>query len=143
MIKGEFELDTRTINEEYAEIGMELIKTEESLIDIANSQATIIFLSSQHAKKGKDKVVHAECEKVAVKNKWAIPCDFTITVFEPNCAGMTDEQIKILLLHELMHVGIEFCQDGTENYYIKPHDLEDFKEIIDRYGTEWSKTDEN
>ena len=109
----------------------------------ANDAEIMQELCPELAKKGKDKIIHAECEKVAVKNKWAIPCDFTITVFEPNCAGMTDEQIKILLLHELMHVGIEFCQDGTENYYIKPHDLEDFKEIIDRYGTEWSKTDEN
>lgn len=133
-------MDTRTINEEYAQVGAELIKEEESLIDIANSQATIIFLSSEHAKKGKDKVVYAQCEKVAEKYKWGIPCDFTITVFEPNVEGFTPEQIKILLFHELLHVGIEFCNDGTENYYIKPHDLEDFKLIIDRFGTEWSET---
>jgi hypothetical protein len=136
-------MDTRSINEEYSKIGMNLIKTEDALVDIANSQATIIFLSSQHAKKGRDKVIHAQCEKVAEKYKWGIPCDFTITVFEPNCEGMTEEQIRILLFHELLHVGIEFCQDGSENYYIKPHDLEDFKLIIDRFGTDWSKTNED
>lgn len=136
-------MDTRSINEEYQDIGMELIKTEEALTDIANSRATIIFLSSQHQKKGKDKVIYAQCEKVAEKYKWGIPCDFTITVFEPNCARMTPDQKRILLFHELLHVGIEFCQDGSENYYIKPHDLEDFKLIIDKYGTEWSETDEN
>ena len=133
-------MDTRTINEEYAEVGAKLIKEEKALIDIANSQATINFLSSEHAKKGRDKVIHAQCEKVAEKYKWGIPCDFTITVFEPNVEGFTPEQIKILLFHELLHVGIEFCNDGTENYYIKPHDLEDFKLIIDRFGTEWGET---
>lgn len=29
-------------------------------------------------------------------------------------------------------------EGGAERYYIKPHDLEDFKYIIDNYGTEWS-----
>lgn len=136
-------MDTRTINEEYAEIGRELIESEEALVDIANSQATIIFLSSEHKKAGKGKIIHAECEKVSEKYKWGIPCDFTITVFEPNVEGFTEEQMRILLFHELLHVGIDFRDDGTEDYSIRPHDLEDFKLIIDRYGTDWSVTDEN
>lgn len=134
-------MDTRTINEHYAEIGAELIDTEESLTDIAISKATIIYLSSTHKKTGSGKVIKAECEKISDKYKWGIPCDYTITVFEPNCEGMTDEQMRILLFHELLHIKIEFKDDGTESYGIKPHDLEDFKEIIDRYGTDWSKTD--
>ena len=73
------------------------------------------------------------------KYKWGIPCDFTITVFEPNVEGMTDEQMRILIFHELLHVGITFNSDGTESYFIVPHDLEDFKLIVDRYGTDWSK----
>jgi hypothetical protein len=136
-------MDTRQISERYAVVGSELISSEEALVDIANSQASIIYLSSEHRKNSKGKVVHAECEKISDKYKWGIPCDFTITVFEPNVEGFTDEQIKILLFHELLHVGIEFNPDGTETYSIKPHDLEDFKLIVDRYGTEWSKTDEN
>lgn len=136
-------MDARTINEEYTRVGMELIQEEDALVDIANSQAQIIFLSSPHKKTGKGKIIHAECEKISEKYKWGIPCDFTITVFEPNCEGFTDEQIKILLFHELMHVGVEFNPDGSETYSVKPHDLEDFKLIIDRYGTEWDKVDEN
>ena len=136
-------MDKRTISEKYAQIGAELIEEEESLIDIANSQATIIYLSSEHKKSGSGKIVHAECEKVSEKYKWGIPCDFTITVFEPNVEGFTDEQLKILIFHELLHVKIEFCEDGTELYGINPHDLEDFKEIVNRYGTDWSKTDGN
>lgn len=136
-------MDKRTINEHYAEIGAQLIAEEESLIDIANSQATIIYLSSEHKKSGSGKTIFAECEKVSEKYKWGIPCDFTITVFEPNIEGFTEEQVKTLIFHELLHVKIEFNQDGTENYGINPHDLEDFKEIINRFGTDWSRTDEN
>lgn len=130
-------MDKRQLNERYAEIAQELIDTEEILVDIRNSQATIVYLSSEHKKMDSGKVVHAVCEKVAEKYKWGIPADFTITVFEPNVVGMTEEQIRILLFHELLHVGIDFA-DGEEKYSIIPHDLEDFKYIIDRFGTSWS-----
>lgn len=133
-------MDSRQIREEYAEIAAKIIEEEPLLTDIANSHATIIYLGSDNPKTGKGKTIFAECEKVQEKNKWAIPCDFTITVFEPNTTGFTPEQMRILLFHELLHVGIEFTEDGQEKYSIRPHDYEDFKEIIDRYGTEWSET---
>lgn len=131
--------DNRQINEKYAKIGQELIDTEDVLIDVRNSMATIIYLSSDHAKKDKDKLVFGQCEKVADKYKWGIPCDFTITVFEPNVEGFSDEQIKILLFHELLHVGIGYNLENAESYYIRGHDLDDFKIIIDRFGTDWDK----
>ncbi len=132
--------DSRAINEHYAEIGAELIRTEESLVDIKESNATIIYLSSIHAPKkdGGDKVIKAQCEKISEKYKWSIPADYTITVFEPNCEGMTEEQMRILIFHELMHIEIGMDSKGDDVYRIKGHDLEDFKEIIDRYGTDWA-----
>jgi hypothetical protein len=136
-------MDNRTINEHYAEIGNDLIQTEDALVDIANSQATIIYLSSEHKKVASGKKVLGQCEKVADKYKWGIPCDFTITIFEPNVEGMSEEQLRMLIFHELLHVGIEYNADGTETYSVNPHDLEDFKLIIDRFGTDWSKTDED
>ena len=133
-------METRTINEEYSKIGRELIETEEALVDIINSRATIIFLSSDKKKMEKGKVVHAECEKISDKYKWGIPADYTITVFEPNCQGFSDRQMRILLFHELLHVGIEF-RDGSEKYTTNPHDLEDFKLIIERFGPRWAEID--
>lgn len=134
-------MDSREINKHYAEIGADLIANEEALVDIANSQAMIIYLSSTHKKTASGKVVKAECEKISEKYKWGIPCEYTITVFEPNCEDMTEEQMRILIFHELLHIKIEFNEDGTENYGINPHDLEDFKLIIDRFGTDWSAVD--
>ena len=128
----------RTLNEEYSEIAAKIIEEEDSLINIANSQATILYLSSDKEKKSKDKIIYAECEKVQDKHKWAIPADYTITVFEPNCFGFTKEQLRILLFHELLHIDIKFNPDGTETYATRDHDYADFKVIIDRYGTDWS-----
>lgn len=133
-------MDNRVIREEYAEMAKKIIDEEPLLTDIANSHATIVYLGSDNPKTSKGKTVCGEAEKVQDKNKWAIPADFTITVFEPNTVGFTKEQMRILLFHELLHIGIEFTEDGQEKYSIRPHDYEDFKIIIDRYGTEWSKT---
>lgn len=129
-------MDRRHISEEYTKIGQELITTEPALEELNEYGLTIIFLASDHEKKKGDKLVFGQCEKVSEKYKWGIPCDFTITVFEPNVEGFTDEQIKILLFHELLHIG--FSEKSGEPY-VKAHDLEDFKVIIDRYGTHWSE----
>lgn len=86
-------------------------------------------------------MVFAQCEKVAEKYKWGIPCDFTITVFEPNVAKFNEAQLRVLLFHELLHIGVEFNDDGI-SFSVKPHDLEDFKLIVDRFGTDWCKVDD-
>ena len=131
--------DIRQINETYAKIGAELVDTEDALIDIRNSQATIVYLSSTQEKKEKGKAVLGQCEKIQDKYKWGIPADFTITLFEPNIEGKSPEAIRRIILHELLHVGITFNEDGTETYGIRPHDVEDFKYMIDTFGTDWSE----
>lgn len=133
-------MDNRKINRYYADIADELIQMEPSLQHIMNSNVTIIYLESDYAKTSKGKLVFGQCEKVADKYKWGIPADFTITVFEPNVQKFTEDQIRILLHHELLHVGIDKKADGSESYSIVDHDIEDFKLILDKYGTGWSRT---
>lgn len=128
-------MDFRLISEDYAQIGAELIESMDELEDLRDWKPTIIYLGSTAKKKSKGKLVFGQCEKVADKYKWGIPCDFTITIFEPNITYFTDEQLRILIFHELLHVGIK--EDG--GFYIKPHDLEDFAAVIDRYGAHWSE----
>ena len=135
-------MDSRKINEHYAEIGQELIEHEESLADIRNSEATIIYLSSEHEKTSDGRPVLGQCEKIQDKYKWAIPCDFTITLFKPNIEDLTEDQIRIVILHELLHVGIRIDKDGEEDYYVVPHDVEDFRLLIERYGIDWAKPGE-
>ena len=127
-------MDVRHISEEYAEIGAALIATMDELSDLRAGDVSIVYLGSEAKKTSKGKTVFGVCEKVADKYKWGIPCDFTITIFEPNVEGFTEEQLQILIFHELLHIGV--TEDGS--HYIRPHDLEDFKAIIDRYGTGWS-----
>lgn len=132
-------MEHRQINKNYERIAGELIEKTEELEYIKQSRARIIYLESDASKKnGPDKLILGECEKVASKNQWAISADFTITVYTSNVLGMSEDQIKILLFHELLHVGIDQGADGEETYSVKKHDLEDFKTIIDKYGTDWA-----
>ena len=127
----------RELNEEYAKIAKRLIDREPLLEYIRQSEATILYLSSDKEKKSRGRLVAGECECINPKYKWAIPCDFTITVYEPNVITFNDEQMEILLFHELLHVKIEINDDGTEKYSVNPHDVEEFRTIIDRYGIDW------
>lgn len=131
-------MDFRQEREEYEAYARDLINTEPELEYIKNSQVRIGYLGSKHQKIANKKIIFAECEKVQDKNKWAMPYDFTITVFEPNTVYFTPEQKRILIFHELLHVGIE-KKKRQEKYYIVPHDLEDFKLIINKYGTDWNR----
>ena len=136
--QGDFKLsEIREISEKYAEIGRRLIKRDKLLRSIRDSEVRIVYLSSDHEKKSKGIVICGECEKIPDKYKWIIPYDFSITVFEPNVEHFDDRQLRILILHELLHVGIEL--DGNEEkYFVRPHDIEDFRSIIRRYGKDWS-----
>lgn len=127
-------MDKRRISDEYNEIAQALIDERPELAHIKENEISIICLASEHKKKSGDKLILGQCEKIAEKYKWGIPCDFTITIFEPNVAGLSDEQLKIVIFHELLHVGVD-----DDRLYIVPHDLEDFKLIISEFGIDWSK----
>jgi len=130
--------DNRQINEKYAKIGAELIASEDALIDVRNSQATIVYLSSDYAKMDKGRLVLGQCERVQEKYKWGIPADFTITLFYPNVCDKSGEAIRRIIFHELLHVGIDIDKEGDEKYTVRPHDFEDFKLLVDRWGTDWA-----
>ena len=130
--------ETRWKNEDYERIAKELIDTEPKLAYIKNSNVSIIYLSSNCAKPHNGGRVLGQCERVQDKYRWAINADFTITLFEPNIEGRTEEIIKRVLYHELLHVGIEKDRTGKVIYSVNPHDCEDFRDCIERWGVDWS-----
>lgn len=128
--------EIREPNERYALIARELIESDGALAHIKDSGVRIAYLSSDSKKTHNGKVVFGQCEKVPAKYRWCVPYDFTVTVFEPNVEGFDAERIRILLLHELLHVGVD-ADGGEESYFIVPHDIEEFSEIVDRHGSGW------
>jgi len=133
-------MEQRHLSEEYTEMAEELIDNLPELQKLKNADVDIGYLVSDKAKKSHGRLVFGECEKVQDKNKWSIPFDFLIIIYDRNCTGMTEEQLRILLYHELLHVGVEET-DGETRFYVRPHDTQDFREILEKYGYDWDRID--
>lgn len=132
--------EERKVSKEYESIGLEAIKNEPSLQTLRNSACKIIYLLSDKAKTKGGNTVFAQCEKVPDKLQWAINADMLVVIFEPNVENFSREQKYALMHHELLHINVKYSKDGEESYGTRPHDYEDFKEIIDKYGTDWCRT---
>lgn len=125
-------------SEEYKRIGDKLIEELPELSYIKESDVRIAYLISDKEKTKNHKVIYGECHKVVEKYSWCCPYDFFIVVYEPNVALFTDRQKEILIRHELHHIGINYCDTGFY-YYIVPHDVEEFWDIINDCGLDWSE----
>lgn len=123
-------------NRSYAAIGRHMIKTDPVFEDLRDSGVRIAYLSSQEEKRKNGREILGECVLVKDQYRWCVPYDFMIFIYEPNCLWLDEKQKRILIMHELMHVGID--QDSDEiRFRIVPHDVEEFWTIINRYGLTW------
>lgn len=125
-------------NRKYGTIARRLIRTLPEFEEIRESDVRIAYLSSDKEKKRRNKIILGECHKVDEKYAWCCHYDFFIVIYEPNIIDFTDRQIETLIRHELHHVGISF-QGQEISYYIEPHDIEEFWEIINDCGLDWSE----
>lgn len=126
------------ISEEYANLAKEVIQEHEDISWIPAAGITILYLESDREKKKDGKIVLGECIRIRDLFKCLIPADFIIAIYAPNVIGLSRDQLKILLYHELLHVGIDDSGEDVK-YIVNPHDIEEFKTIIDQYGYDWTK----
>ena len=116
------------------EMGRRVIRDRPDLAWIKDSRIRIGYAMSSKAKEKDGRIVFAECHKVKPLWQAFIPYDFVIVFYEPNTMLMTDEQQEILMYHELLHVGM----DDSGKLKLNPHDIEDFRVILDEYGMDWN-----
>ena len=109
-----------------------IIKKYEHMELLKDIPVRIAFQYSDKEKKSKNKSIFAECDKVNEKYSLFCPYDFLITFYEPNTAFLSDKAFELLMYHELRHIGI-----NEKGFYIIPHSVEDFKDIIKKYGIDW------
>lgn len=116
----------------YGDMASEIIQGKRP--DILDAGVSVGFISSTKKKVvSKTKLILGECKKVPELYKLYCPYDFLIIIYEENCAGLTEEQRKVLIWHELLHIGI----DDKGDLYLRGHDLEEFDEIIAAHGAHW------
>lgn len=114
-----------------------LINKHPDLTEVRSASPNIAYLESDKAKTRNGGAVYADCEKVKPKMKEFMDYDYIITVYMPNCRELTENQWKILIFHELLHVDCERNLEGELTCRIRPHNIEDFHEVTDRFGTYW------
>lgn len=126
--------ENRTISKEVTLIAEDLIYNDPSFKYIKDSEVKIIYLVSDATPKKDGGLKLGICELVPDKYRWAIDADFTITLFAPNVedSELNEEQLRILVKHELMHVGL-----NGDKCFIVPHNVQDFYAIIEEYGVGW------
>ena len=126
-----------TLSPEYEELGLAVIDAVPELWMIRDAGIRIGFVSSFKEKKTGQKLVLGECIKLSELYSDLLHLDFLIVIYENNIVGLSENQKKILLWHELKHIGVEE-KDGEPVYIVNPHDREEFDSIIREVGLYWS-----
>lgn len=120
----------------------EWIKAPESVLHLAEELirefhehlqgANIGFVFRATADKSGDKLVLGKAAKVSARDKLYSNLDFIIWLAQDWWMGLlTNHQRRALLDHELCHCIFD---EETETYKLRGHDIEEFQEIIERYG---------
>ena len=126
---------------EWDEDLIDLIETEPSLGKIRHWAIRIQIVYSEKPKTSKGKPVIAAIERVPDLYREVTLLDYIIVVHKPCLEGLSREQVRIAIFEQLLKVDIDEEADGSDVHEmaLKGYDYEGFKEIIDRYGSEWAK----
>lgn len=120
------------ISDYLRELAERVTNTHKDVSELKDKLSAIAFLTCDSGKKTNGKKIFADTQKVSDKIKAITGLDFIITFYTPNYMEMTEEQMEILMRHELLHCG--YFENKAS---IVPHDVEDFKAIISEYGVDW------
>lgn len=128
------------INEHYRPIAEALCKKHEELKHVPVNN--ILFLDDvETEKKSKGKYVLAEIGKIPAKWSEVIEqttgfyFELVLTVYRENTSHLSREQKIALIYHELRHI-----RDTAKGLVLVGHDIEDWREMHDKLGPNWSST---
>ncbi len=118
-----------------------LIEDEPSLHKIRHWAINIKTVYSDRAKKNKGKPVIAAIERVPDLYREITFLDYVIVIHKPCLAGFSQEQVRIALFEQLLKIQIDEEDDGSDyrELALRGYDYEGFKEIIDKYGSDWDE----
>jgi len=117
----------------YSEASTELIHLAEDLISKyhpALEEARIAFVFQDEATETDGRVELAKTSKVPPKMQPLLEYDFLIVIAEDEWMRIASKAHEALIEHELCHCG----GDALNGWKIRHHDIEEFREVIERYG---------
>lgn len=132
-LKRQLSIKDAEPSQELRRLGDKIIKSFSEFAFIKEWNIKIGYVISLEKKQG-EKTTYADCRKVSEVYRAYLPYDFIITFYERNTGFLNENQLKVLMYHELKHIGM-----GDRGLKIVPHDKEDFKDILERYGLDWNE----
>lgn len=135
-LRAELNLVDYEVADDLRELGEAVIKAMPELHIIPDLDIKVAYVRGYYPKRDKGKEIQADCRKTTGTYTAFLPYDFVITFYEPNISQLSENQRKILMLHELRHIGV-----GERGLRIENHEVEDFVSILHRYGIEWNGFD--
>jgi hypothetical protein len=135
-LRKELSIADYEVADDLRELAEKVIEARPELSIIRDFDIKIAYVRSYETKASKGKQINADCRLVSGVYTAFLPYDFIITFYEPNMYYMSENQQKVLMLHELKHIGI-----GERGFRIENHDIEDFKDILIEYGLDWNELD--
>lgn len=109
--------------EECVEMVKSLIETCPEFDHIKSAKIKYLFKIGSWSKVG-------ECSKASGKWRHLTDFDFVVMFHKESWDVFTVEQRNALIHHELSHIG----RKDNENWFIIPHDIEEFLATYKRYG---------
>ena len=109
-----------------------VLSTAEDLIEQYHlwlKKAKILFVFRSEAQKSGGRLILGQAAKVPAKFQVSMDYDFIIWLAEDEWTALSLKQKIALVDHELCH-----CKGMENKWQIQPHDVEEFKAILDRYG---------
>ena len=118
-----------------------LIQDEASLRKVDEWAIRIEIVYSEKSKSSKGKPVIATIERVPDLYREITLLDYIIVIHKPCLMGFTHEQVRIAIFEQLLKIQIEETADGSDisELALRGYDYEGFKEIIDKYGSDWDE----
>ena len=99
--------------------------------ELAEADIAYLFVTDI---KAKGKVCFAKMKKASEVERNFGDVDYVMIVNRVEWKGFSDDQRRALVDHELCHCLVETGEDGELKFKIRGHDLEEFKEIVERHG---------
>ena len=121
-------------SEDLRQIAVSVVENNGCFAHLKDRSCKIGFQYSDYEKKSVGRTVYADTQIINEKIKQFCPYDFIITFYEPNTVGLPKEKLEHLMYHELRHVGYD---PEKMKYYIVPHEIEDFRDVVDMWGIDW------
>jgi hypothetical protein len=135
-----------TMATEASEIADDLMRKHH--VHLIDNDVRVEFVFSDQEKKHRGNVVWGDARKITSiaaflatqgENVEPTPEFFVITLYKDVWVGLTDEQRRYLVDHELSHCYADFDDEKEElKLSLLGHDLEEFRSVVERHGLNMS-----